>query len=184
MRTLAKLVILGLTVTAVTPALAGRKHEHHARGNYYDYAKVVQVVPVYRSVEVAVPHESCWQEQERRPVRYRVNNDSAEKMLVGGLIGGVIGHHLGQGGDRDVATLAGTLIGAAVGREQGTSYVQGNEYYVTERERCRTYTDYRTEQQLDGYQVTYRYHGELLSTYMDHRPGDRIRISVHVAPER
>lgn len=182
MKTIGKLLMVGVAVTfsatIVTPALADRNHDHHDRHRHYDYAKVIAVSPIYRMVEVAVPRESCWQEQEQRPVRRQVRSDNAEKMLVGGLIGGVIGHHLGQGDDRDIATIAGTLIGAAVGHDQGTTQGQTREYYVENSTHCRTDTDYRTEQQLDGYQVTYRYRGELYDTRMDQPPGDRIRIPV------
>ena len=184
MKAIAKLLIMGLAVTMISPALAGKKHHRHEQNSYYDYARVINVVPVYRTVEVAVPRQSCWNEQVRQPVRRHVHNDSSEGMLVGGLIGGVIGHHLGRGGDRDMATIAGTLIGAAVGHDQGSQRVDSREYYIQDRQRCATRMDYRTEQQQDGYQVTYRYHGEIFHTHMDRRPGKRVRIAVQVAPVR
>jgi len=49
-------------------------------------------------------------------------------------------------------------------------------------ERCTTRTIIRTEEQISGYRVTYRYHGRNYRTTTRHHPGDELLIEVNVRP--
>jgi len=151
-------------------------------GAVYDYARVIDVRPIVRIVTVTSPERECWEEQRE----YRIARRSpgvAGSTLVGAIVGGVIGHQFGSGSGNDAATAAGALIGAAVGadgaRRRGADY---EDVYTRPVRRCRTNYRSREEERIDGYDVTYRYHGQKYRTRMPFDPGDRLRIRVDVRP--
>jgi uncharacterized protein YcfJ len=93
----------------------------------------------------------------------------------------VIGHQFGGGSGKDAATAAGAFIGAnhaAANTYQGRRVVE-REVYET---RCETVRPVRYEGRLEGYDVTYRYHGHLYHTRTRAHPGQRIKVRVSVAP--
>ena len=111
MKTAAITIALTLFAVAGSAAAGGKSHRSPGHGvgeQLFDYARVVDVQPRYRRIEVSEPVRECWEE----PV-YQTRN-SAGGMLAGGLIGGIVGHQLGKGRGQRVATAVGTLIGAAV----------------------------------------------------------------------
>lgn len=174
-------------VIAVAPAAQadhnGRKFNRRA---FDDYARVVEVAPLTRTVVVSTPRRECWEEETRRPVVQVEGGDSAGGMIIGGIVGGVIGNRIGRGhSGRDAATLAGTLIGASIGHD-----VARKSARVTETEqvnyvrRCRVAHERHTEERVDGYEVTYRYGGETFTTRLPYDPGKRLRVRVSVAPVR
>ena len=148
---------------------------------YYDYARVLDVQPIYRTVRIPREERECW--DERVAVRERHGGDSYTPMIVGGIIGGVVGSHIGKGRGRDAATVAGTILGASIGRDIARSSAEAHEdvYYTTET-RCRVRKVYHEEERIDGYRVTYRYRGHTFVTRMPHEPGRRIRVRVRVTP--
>lgn len=155
----------------------------HGRGDGYDYAKVVDVDPIVHQVRVETPRRECWDEvREVRSVRYD-DHGSKGPMILGGIIGGVVGHQIGSGRGNDIATVAGTLIGASVGHDVGArrtaSYSEPRE---VSRERCETRYEQEYEERIDGYRVTYLYHGREYTTRLPYDPGDRIRVRVDVEP--
>jgi len=176
------LVLMAAVAATAVPSLALAGH------GGYQYAKVVDVEPIYRHVRVQVPERECWTEIEYEtvPRRYERYRGSAVPTIAGGVIGGVVGRQFGKGDGRDAMTVLGTLIGAAVGHQAGhRSYADDYRYEsVRERpvERCETH--YRTEERrdLDGYLVTYRYAGREYTTRTREHPGDRIRVRVDVTP--
>lgn len=167
-----------VAVLATTSVFAGVWQENAAAG-YFDYARVTDVAPVIRRIEVAVPRNECWQQNVQVPVepRYR----SATPVIVGGIIGGVLGSTMGQGRGRDAATIAGTLLGGSIARDISREQSAGPTYATTQT-RCRTVNEYRVERRVVGYRVTYRYHGHRYVTRMDHDPGARLRLRVSVVP--
>lgn len=149
----------------------------------YDYAKVISSQPIVNYVTVKTPVRECWEEMQYYTVDRRPRHGGGAT-LVGAILGGVIGHQVGSGRGNDAATVAGTLIGAAVGSEASR---QRHDGYGEERiarpiERCETRFQSREEQRIDGYRVTYRYHGQKYSTVMPYDPGNRIRVRVDVRP--
>ncbi|HKJ07546.1 MAG TPA: glycine zipper 2TM domain-containing protein [Gammaproteobacteria bacterium] len=78
------------------------RHRHHQprireRVVIRHYENAYRPAPVYGQ-----PH-----------VAYR----SATPTVVGGIIGGLIGHQMGQGRGKDVATIAGVILGGSIGRD-------------------------------------------------------------------
>jgi len=167
--------LISLAVFASGSALAGHRYDNE-REVFFDQARVINVEPIYTTVRVSVPREECYQEEVRTPVHHSHSNGTA---VVGGIIGGVVGHSLGHG--KTGATIAGTILGAAVGKEAGRDRDHSYER-VSYEDYCTTHVNYRTEERLDGYNVTYRYKGEVFTTRMDNHPGKFLRVRVHVSP--
>ncbi|MEZ5551647.1 MAG: glycine zipper 2TM domain-containing protein [Pseudomonadales bacterium] len=160
-------------------------------GTSYDRAKVVGVDPVYETVTYRVPVEQCRLEQV--PVSYdtpRSPYRSYTGPIVGAIIGGAIGNAVGHNKtNKKVGTAVGAVLGGTIGRDisnRNAASREGDYYrqpvsYRTE-EVCETVQESRQEMQLSGYDVTYRYAGELFTTRMDHDPGKYLRVRVHVTP--
>ena len=173
--------------TALTIAAAGAPaalaDPPHRRG-FQDTAKVVKVTPLTRTVRVSEPRRECWEEPVTRYRERRVvtTSDSYTPAILGGILGGVAGNQFGSGTGKDVMTIAGTVLGASIGRDHNNRPRYAAEPYRTYEERCRVVDDYYEEDRVDGYRVTYRYKGRHYTTTMDHHPGDRIPVGVSVYP--
>ncbi len=179
----------GLAVLAIllSSSLSGVAMAGHDRGikagrsggDFYDYAKVVDVAPVVRVVRVNEPRRECWDEEV--PV-YETGYRSSTPMILGGIIGGAAGNTMGKGRGKDAATIAGVLLGGSIGRDIGQDHQRpATVHHVTET-RCRQVNDYREEERVDGYDVSYRYQGQLYHTRMPYDPGKKVRIRVSVEP--
>ncbi len=178
-RYLAALSMAAVLATHITPAAAEHPAARGAGGSFEDYARVVSVKPIVRYVDVAVPRQQCHEEQV--PVHSADAYRSATPMILGGIIGGVVGNTMGKGRGKDVATVAGTILGGSIGRDVGYSSQPQQVHYET-RTSCRTVNEYRQEERIDGYRVTYMYQGQRYVTRMAHDPGQRIRVRVSVQP--
>lgn len=147
-----------------------------------DYAKVTHVNPVYQSVKHRVPEKHCWVETVRTERHHP--RSSATSTLIGGAIGGAIGHAVGHGkSNKKLGAVVGSVIGMSVGHDLGRRD-HGNRTRVTHKDVERCEVQYRTEtqQQLHGYDVSYRYHGKTYTTFMKKRPGKKIKVAVNVRP--
>ncbi|MGI9248082.1 MAG: glycine zipper 2TM domain-containing protein [Woeseiaceae bacterium] len=149
----------------------------------YDYAKVTSTQPIVNYVTVKTPVRECWEEMQYYTVDRR-GRYGGGATLVGALIGGVVGHQFGSGRGNDAATVAGTLIGAAVGSDASRKRYDkyGAERIARPVERCETRYQAHQEERIDGYRVTYRYHGQKYVTEMPYDPGRKIRVRVDVRP--
>lgn len=172
---------VSLSLLLANSALADRKHHHkrhHKHVQQMDYARVIDADPIYQRIATEVPQQSCHYES----VAYRESGrgNSYTGPIIGGLIGAAVGNELGHSKrNKQVGAVAGGLLGATLGhdvsrRRAGTHY----------RDEQVCHTSYRTEyaQQLVGYNVTYKYHGQLYQTRTDRHPGDLIPVDVHVRP--
>ncbi|GBF30579.1 hypothetical protein MnTg04_00520 [bacterium MnTg04] len=178
-------LFLGMCALAlVLPGLAAADDGNDRRTDRgrYVYARVINVQPVIRYVTVKVPVQECWDER-----RYRsVYPDSGGSTIVGAIIGGVIGNQFGKGHGRRATTALGALLGgslardAAIRRAEREGRYEPRESYVVQR--CATSYDYREEERIDGYDVTYRYKGDTYLTRMPNDPGKRLRLRVSITP--
>jgi len=182
---LAALASAAMLIGSSATALAD--HDYRTARNdraMYDYAPVISSQPIVNYVTVTTPVRECWEEMQYYSVD-RGARHTRGGTLLGAVIGGVIGHQFGSGRGNDAATVAGTLIGAAIGndsarRTYGDNY--GVERHGRPVERCKTsYREHR-EERIDGYRVTYRYHGQKYQTEMPYDPGKKIRVRVDVRP--
>ncbi len=95
------------------------RHGHHHRqwhSGHTGHAHVVRVGPVIRVIEVRAPARGYRPHEFHRPMRGDPYRGDAPAMIVSGIIGGMIGHQLGDGHGRDAATLLGAAIGAELAR--------------------------------------------------------------------
>lgn len=154
------------------------------------WGEVLEVQPIYRTTHLPQSREVCYDE----PVQYYSEGRprSAGGTVLGAVIGGVIGNQIGRnsgsrhgyyrhGPHRDATTAAGAAVGAAIGYQasRGPGYVtRGYE------QRCRYERDWQPAEEVIGYDVTYRYRGEIFRTRTDYHPGDSIRVQVAVTPVR
>ena len=175
----AAVMLLGVSATAFAD------HDYRVARNgkaMYDYANVISSEPIIDYVTVTTPVRQCWEEMEYYTVD-RGYHRTRGGTLVGAVLGGVIGHQFGSGRGNDAATVAGTLIGAAIGSENARRRNGDNvEQVARPVERCSTTYEKHREERIDGYRVTYRYHGQKYMTQMPYDPGKKIRVRVDVRP--
>ena len=156
-------------------------------GAIYDYAKVVDVQPLTTRVRVSTPQRECWDETryENAPAHSAMSDSRvAGGTLLGAIIGGVIGNQIGDGRGRKAATAGGVVVGAAIGNQQAkrrSGYVPPPPRAYT-AQRCETRYQDEWHERVEGYRVTYLYHGQRQVTEMPYKPGDRIRVRVDVTP--
>ncbi len=156
-------------------------------GTSYDRADVVAVEPLYETVSYEVPREQCHVQRTAYP-RYRhVAHRSATAPIVGAIIGGAIGNAVGhKKRNKQVGTAVGAILGGTIGadiaRANRRHHDAYGEYGYRDEEVCRTISDWRTEERVAGYRVTYRYGGATYTTRMDRDPGPSLPVRVHVTP--
>jgi len=137
--------------------------------NHISYGEVLRVEPVYQNISIPEQRQVCDRGTERYPQHRK--KQKVGSAVIGGIIGGAIGNKFGRGHGRDASTALGVLIGASIG---------ANKHSSNYRSSCYEETYYHHEEQMVGYDVTYRYQGVLYQTQTQNHPGDRIRLRVNV----
>jgi len=180
------IAVLTVSVFVLGAVQAGERRTSSADAHFAT-ATVTGVQPILRVVEVTVPREVCWNEQVRSTAHYKKRGyRSHTPTMLGGILGGVVGNQFGGGRGQTVMTVAGTLLGASVGRDaayrRSARYESAaNPSYSTER-RCEIEEVMHEEERLDGYRVTYDYQGREYVTRTEVDPGRTIEIRVQVTP--
>jgi uncharacterized protein YcfJ len=178
-----KPVIAIILIPMSATVMAGSSHDRYANdlGNVvYDSAKVVEVRPVYREVEVTHPVKECWEE----PVIHahgESGHKSASGMAVGGILGGIVGHQIGKGSSNRLATAIGTIIGAQIGHNAVNGHTEQTGY-TEYQQRCAMRDQVSYKEVLDGYRVSYRYQNERYQIKMPYDPGKRINLRIRIEP--
>jgi len=177
----AMVLIFANAAGAATGGHDHKKHDYSPRHDLYEFARVTNVQPIYREVQVSRPIRECWEE----PVYHTRHQQygSAGGMLAGGLLGGIIGHQLGRGRPNKVATAVGTIVGAKIGYDMVNRYSRHDAPTVAGyEEHCKTRNQISYEEVIDGYDVTYRYRGKKYQIEMPYDPGERIKMRIQFAP--
>jgi uncharacterized protein YcfJ len=164
---------LAVTFAIGSALFAGAAGAHGAR---YANARVLHVQPVYETVIVQTPVRRCYSEiVERRVSR----PDVAGQTLAGAIVGAAIGRQFGDGRGRDALTVLGAVAGSAVANDRATRRRGVGVAIVREPvERCTTEYRRQAQRQLTGYWVDYRYRGRDYRVLSHEHPGSRIRILV------
>jgi uncharacterized protein YcfJ len=116
---------------------------------------------------IGAAEQRCWVEREQ--VR---SGASLPGAIGGALIGGILGHEIGRGGSRDVATVGGAVVGGAVGANIGRS---GSYQDV---QRCTT-----VQNQAPSYwDVTYSFRGREHRVQMTNQPGPTVLVNDQGEP--
>ncbi len=119
---------------------------------------------------VGPPEQRCWVERQQvaAPVQ---NNANVGGALAGALIGGVLGHQVGGGHGKDLATAGGAVAGAVIGSNVASS---SNGQMVTQDvRRCENVTS--TAPQY--WDVTYRFRQREHRIQMGSAPGSTITVN-------
>jgi uncharacterized protein YcfJ len=165
-----KSLLIGLAVGAAVAAGAGAVAGLKVMSKSPQYAQVVQVTPLTRTIRT--PRQDC---HEDTVVHQRAPRDKHQIFgtVAGAVVGGLLGHYVGGGTGKDIATAAGAAAGGYAGNRIENRVQQGNVYTTTER-RCATV--YQRSVRQDGYEVRYRLDGKEGTVRMDHDPGPRIPV--------
>jgi len=134
MKTIAFIICLTTAVTLPQAAFASHHHEEHHDDHESRHGGdtiVIEVEPRAHHEHETTYIRKC-RVEEISYSRRAAHHDAAGHMIAGGIVGGVIGHQLGTGHDRETFALLGTLIGASLGHDM--AYGERRRVY---RKRCR-----------------------------------------------
>ena len=141
---------------------------------HYGWADVLRADPVQGVTQTQVPRQECYDQ----PVVRHDSGNTTVGTVLGAVVGGVLGNTIGKGDGRKAATVLGAVAGGAVGNRASD---QGGDYESTQT-RCRTVNSVSQQRQIIGYDVEYRYHGDVYVSRLSYDPGDRLRVRVSVTP--
>jgi uncharacterized protein YcfJ len=162
-----------IPLLALCSAVAQADHRHYSHSTTR-LAWVTQVSPIYERISYSVPREQCWQES----VSYEHRSNTAP--ILGAIIGGALGNELGHHkSNKRVGTVIGAVLGASVGSDISRRH-QGHHYETVDR--CEIQNRHEWREEIVGYNVSYRYQGEIYHTRLPYNPGKQIEIEVNVTP--
>jgi len=125
---------------------------------------------------VGPPEQRCWVEREQVMQEER-GRASVPGGIAGALIGGILGHQVGGGSGRDIATVGGVVAGAAIGANVGRGSTQ--QMATQDVQRCATTPSQRRPEFWD---VTYDFRGQEHRVQMTAPPGATITVNRRGEP--
>ena len=133
-------------------------------------ATVVSAKALTRKIKI--PHQECHDETvtHTKPVK------DHERLLgtgVGAVVGGLLGHQVGGGSGKTLATIAGAAAGGYAGNKIQQKTQQADTYTTTEQ-RCVTTHDIKEEPA--GFEVVYEYKGQQHRIHTDRDPGRSLPV--------
>lgn len=166
-----------MKISFMTGALAGAAlmTAGGAAAGYHIYhvnhsAAVVSAKPLTRTVKI--PRQDCHDEEvtHTKPVK---DENRLIGTGIGALVGGLLGHQVGGGNGKTLATVAGAGAGGYAGNKIQEKVQQGDTYKTTEQ-RCNTVYD--SKQEPAGFDVVYEYKGERHHVHMKADPGGSLPV--------
>lgn len=156
---------------APTPVAAPDYRRHNNERLYEATVTSVRAV-------VGPPEQRCWIEREQ--VAQERGNANVPGAIAGALIGGILGHQVGGGGGRDLATVGGVVAGAAIGANAGRdgSSQQASTHDV---QRCE---DVPSQAQPQYWDVTYSFRGQESRVQMTSPPGKTVTVNEQGEPRK
>jgi uncharacterized protein YcfJ len=133
-----------------------------------EYARVVSVAPA------TGPHRVCTDEtvtEKRKPD----DQHQVAGTVIGAIAGGVIGHQIGGGRGRTLATVGGAVGGGVVGKQVQKNQ-QSKDTVTRVVKHCRMVDESTANASV--YDVVYAYQGQNFHVHLDHDPGDRLALPV------
>ncbi|QAU23636.1 glycine zipper 2TM domain-containing protein [Dyella sp. M7H15-1] len=150
------------------PSAGGGDNAHYA------WADVLRVDPVYSVVQTTTPTQQCYDQQ----VTQQTPSNKGIGTVLGAVVGGVLGSTIGHGRGNTAAIVGGAVAGGAV----GNSVSSGGQTYTSDQTVCQPDSQVTQQRQIIGYDVEYRYHGDVYMSRLSYDPGERLRVRVNVAP--
>lgn len=147
-------------------------YAYRRRSNEREYEAPVTAVHAV----MGAPTERCWIERQQvsEPGRGDRNVGGA---IAGALIGGVLGHQIGGGTGKDIATVGGAVAGGVIGSNVGRD---GNTYGSRDVQRCQSSVS-GTPAYWD---VTYNFRGRDHQLQMSAAPGATIAVNGNGEPRQ
>ena len=170
---------LALLAAALIAATSGAQADPRYGNETMARAKVIASTPIYETVNE--PRTECWTETVGYPTRSFPSVNNPGGAIVGAIAGGLLGSTVGKGNGKVAAAAAGAATGAVIGDRWHDGRVVSGPQQV---ERCQTTDNFR--QILSGYDVRYRFQGQVYSTRLPYDPGDflNLRVSFSVAEDQ
>jgi uncharacterized protein YcfJ len=126
---------------------------------------------------VGPPEQRCWVERQDVVRDSPGGGANVPGAIAGALIGGILGHQIGGGRGRDVATAGGAVGGAALGANIGRG--GGQEVVSQDVQRCSYVSDNARPAYWD---VTYHFNGYDHHVQMTSPPGPTILVNSEGEP--
>jgi uncharacterized protein YcfJ len=98
--------------------------------------------------------------------------------VVGAVIGGILGHQIGNGRGRDIATVGGAVAGGAIGANVGRTG-GGQQVQTQDVQKCATVPG---QARPDLWDVTYNFRGQDHRVQMTHAPGRTVTVNSKGEP--
>ena len=117
------------------------------------------------------PDQRCWIERQQVSGRGDPNVGGA---IAGAIIGGILGHQVGGGSGKDIATAGGAVAGAAIGANTG----RRDDARYRDVQRCERVTN-TTPAYWD---VSYHFRGVDHRVQMAQAPGDTVTVNARGEP--
>ena len=136
---------------------------------FTEYLSVNSATPEYQMTQQRVPYQECYDQQVAvsNPVR---QNQNVAGSIIAGAIGGVIGHQIGEGQGKDIATVGGAILGTIVGgNSMGRHPQQAQSHYESRRNCVTKYRESRSQREFVGYKNVAYYKGKKIVKYSNER---------------
>ena len=132
-----KSLVTGLVIGAVVAAGAGAVAGLKLMNKGPEYAQVLKVTPLTRTIHT--PRQECHDESvtQQAPVK---DQHQVIGSLAGAVVGGVLGHQIGGGSGRDLATVAGAAGGGYAGNRIQKN-LQDKDTVTATEQKCNTVYD-------------------------------------------
>lgn len=225
-RLTASILAIGLAATGTASAQgtygtygSGYDDGYRTQGAAYDYARVLSVRPVLDGYSgYPASTQRCYQRTDgyaggygdngyyggngyarddryydgygRDPYRrngYGSGSQAGRNVatVIGGLVGAAIGSQVGGGSARYATAAVGTMVGGMAGQQVYESNARNRAPRGGTVTVCDPVPagDYRTNRGVEAYDVTYEYAGRQYTARTGYNPGDRLRVRVDVQPE-
>ncbi|NDP37481.1 MAG: glycine zipper 2TM domain-containing protein [Rhodoferax sp.] len=115
---------------------------------------------------MGTPEQRCWVE----PGQVAQSNNNVPGAIAGALLGGILGHQVGGGTGKDLATVGGVIAGAALGSQVNG----GNQQAATQDvRRCENVPN----QKPQYWDVTYNFRGQDHRVQMTTPPGQTVTVN-------
>ncbi|MBA3056513.1 MAG: glycine zipper 2TM domain-containing protein [Gammaproteobacteria bacterium] len=119
---------------------------------------------------MGTPEQRCWVE----PGQVAQGNN-VPGAIAGALLGGILGHQVGGGSGKDLATVGGVIAGAALGAK-----VNGQQGAAEDVRRCENVPN----QKPQYWDVTYNFRGQDHRVQMTTPPGQTVTVNAQGEPRK
>lgn len=126
---------------------------------------------------VGPPEQRCWIEKEQVVQQQQDTNANIPAALIGAVIGGILGHQVGGGSGKDLATVGGVVGGGVLGSKVGRD---GQPVATTQDvQRCTTVP---SQSKPELWDVTYNFRGQEHRVQMTQPPGATVNVNARGEP--